>query len=205
MKYLSEEDEQWVAEDLSNCLPSEPPVRVQPVVTRLEWSKATNIERNAACAAFMPASEINPIRSYYLTKEGKLWQRLAVKNLAEAKQWLAFAKGNFTRWEKIMPEMTWTDRNLVDVAEDTHHVRYSDTPGGAWMLIEELASKGWTVSVVTTGHSSGVSAILKSAHHHVIGKMEEAVAECFLKANGVDTSDAKPCNDPSSATREEKP
>ena len=30
MRYMSEEDEQWVAEDLGNVLPSEPPVRRQP-------------------------------------------------------------------------------------------------------------------------------------------------------------------------------
>ena len=34
MKYWSEEDEQWVAEDLSNCLPSEPPVRSSERVRR---------------------------------------------------------------------------------------------------------------------------------------------------------------------------
>jgi hypothetical protein len=166
------------------------------VVTRLEWSKATTEARNAACAAFLPASDTNPMRTFYLKAYGKIKNRLLVENLKAAEAWLHAAKASKTNWEKLMPEMLWAERGILEVAEEIYHLRYSDTPGGAWMLIEHLTSKGWTVSVTTTQESSGVSAILGVQHHHVLGKMSEAVAECFLKVNGVDTSDAKPCNAP---------
>jgi len=140
----------------------------------------------------MPPSEINPLRSYYLTKDGKLWQRLAVHTLYEAKKWLEFAKSKITYWEKLMPELEWKRRSIVGVTEHLYHVRYSDTPGGAWNLIEELTAKDWTVSVTATAQSTTVSAIRGDHHHHGIGKMSEATAECFLKANGIDTTLKQP-------------
>lgn len=125
----------------------------------ISYDAATPEERNAACAAYMPASDVNPIRSWWVTLDGVLWSRLAVRSKDEADSWLRIASMSRHNWERVMTEWPWSLRSSVGVAEHHHHVRYTDTPGGAWDLLEQMVSESWEVAVTCTGSFTTVTAV----------------------------------------------
>lgn len=97
MKYWSEEDEQWVSEDLSNLLASEPPVRVQRSVrTRTMNQEEIRSKRQYACDVGHNAGQCvgnmcNYALNETLTKEEKL-QRMQ-QSLSVAKREMAELEG----------------------------------------------------------------------------------------------------------------
>jgi hypothetical protein len=155
------------------------------MILSIKWNESTPEQRNAACAQFMPPSEVNPIVSWWLYCDGKAGYQLRVLTKQEAEDGL--------RMIKASPE-TWADctgfpepyRAGAEIREIHRHVRYSDTPGGAWMLIEQLNVKGWTASIVQIPNNCGITLQrVGNPAVHTAGTFCEAAAMAFLKANGV--------------------
>lgn len=159
----------------------------------LNWNELTSEQRNAECSRFMPASDVNPIRQWWLTFDGQWYQRLPLKEQTRdaAEKWLASAKESKVTWDYIFEALhfPWSFRNRVAVKEQTWHVRYSDTPGGAWELVEQMNQQGWTFSLSINNNGVDACFVQQIPHfreHRVLrGPFSEAVAIIFLRANGV--------------------
>lgn len=153
-------------------------------MSSFQFETASVEERNAKCAEFMPASDINPICGYYLTWRGKMWQRLAVKSIDEAQSWLNIAKLNKHNWNQLLPEHPWHLRSEIGVSEFHHRVRYSDTPAGAWMLIEELDRRGFSVLLRRRDGKTELDAVCKVTNVSISAKGDDfpkLTAKLFLE------------------------
>ncbi len=155
---------------------------------QFNWLAATPEQRDAACAAFMPQSDVNPLKSWALYLDGKYAYDVRALNLESAQKSLASAL-------KLTPKK-WTEltrfpaslRATAEIRENHHHVRYSDTPGGAWMLIEDLNKHGWTVEIKSRPSSITVVFTLGGIRKEASGtSMSEVIAQCYLNAHGIYT------------------
>jgi hypothetical protein len=160
--------------------------QIQRPETKLDWLKASTAERNALCAQFLPPSQTNPLRSWHLAVGEKVNGRLAVKDLAEAATWLRIATCSKRNWRRVagLPD---EQREHARVHEEVHHVRYTDTPAGAWMLMEHMHAQGWTITVdwgdVVTARATRPGERIAVAG---IVKPEEAESVLWLSFNGVE-------------------
>jgi hypothetical protein len=153
------------------------------------WIKLSAEERDALCAKYMPASVVNPLRQWWLTLEGKYWCRLMVENEEEASRWLAKANESKQNWDKLIEDWPWVLREEVGIKEQTWHVRYSTTPGGAWDLLEDLKKKGWTVQIILTPERISLS-IIKDVQHIRLGNtLSEPAAFLYLLAHEEEIQD----------------
>lgn len=121
-------------------------------MTLLEWSALTPEQRDELVAKYMPPSDVNPIKDVWLTFDGKLWRRTLCKTEEEAHEMLAHAKKGRAIWDKIFgDEMPWILREKVSAVIRAAHLRYSETPAGAWDALEHLLSLGCGVAVLLNG------------------------------------------------------
>lgn len=118
------------------------------------WETMTPGERNWTIGELLGAS---PMRQFWLmwnwtfqkTDGGTLTGRknlggLACDSLTEAEDWLEEAKNTKTAWKRKFPEKTspiFDEREQVEIHEQVWHIRYSETPGGGWDVIEFLKPK----------------------------------------------------------------
>jgi len=174
----------------------------------MNWHKSTAQERNAACGALMPKSATNPLSRWGLAYNGKPFGQipLPIPNRDNAEAWLNTAKSSKKRWSELVGETfpggcPWVLRHDVGVIEVTWHVRYSDTPGGAWMLVEQLVGDGFAVTVRSSVRATTVAIdkypprpIDMDGKVHPGGgfflelprPMPEVVAAAFLMFKGID-------------------
>jgi hypothetical protein len=115
-----------------------------------EWADMNAFQRNWLIGEMMKAE---PLRDYCLRRDGKTIGRLAVKSAEEAESWLRIANMSLTNWVKLMPEVPYECRAEVTIHVDSWHIRYSDTPGGGWEVIEWLRKRGtvWLESMGLDG------------------------------------------------------
>lgn len=107
--------------------------------TTTEWADMTAFQRNWLIGEMMKAE---PLRAYYLRRDGRNIGQLEVKDEGEAKSWLNIANMSLTNWVKLMPEVPYECRAEVAIHVETWHMRYSDTPGGGWEVVEWLRKRG---------------------------------------------------------------
>lgn len=112
-----------------------------------EWQDMSAWQRNWLIGSLMKAE---PMRAFYLRWQGKDFAQLRTKDAADAERWLRIAKGGELQWKTLVDEVPWTAREEVTIHVDEWHVRYSDTPGGGWIVIEWLRLRG-AVNVASIG------------------------------------------------------
>lgn len=152
---------------------------------QLVWKDLTPDQRNEACARFMPASDVNPMRNWWLYADGKWGYPLSVKNQQEADQALALLTKDDATWVEYT-NYPAKYRASAEVREVQHHVRYSNTPGGAWMLVQQLCADGWSVAIDTDAKDTQVIASRGGRQHHLSHQsFDEAMAIVFLRAHDV--------------------
>ncbi len=151
------------------------------------WQNLTPAQRNEQCARYMPPSEINPIRTWWLTFDGGLLAQLALEKptIEAANAWLDYAKSNKTKWKRLIEEVPFSLKDSVSVIEVKRFARYTDTPGGAWMLAEELIAKAWRIAIEIHGETVLVMAKNERFEHVFDGKLPfcEAMGLIFLGVN----------------------
>jgi len=119
---------------------------------QFNWSKATAEERDALCASFMPPSPVNPMRKIQLVQVAEIDGKeqityrgtLSVESLEEGEAWLKKVKGSRDFWKRIFDkpsDPTWNMQSQIQAREQTWHMRYSETPGGAMNLLLHIAKE----------------------------------------------------------------
>lgn len=168
----------------------------------MNWHEATLAQRNAACAQFMPKSGINPLRRYDLVYtlpdvDGITIGQIPLQQptMEAATKWLEMAKSSRSRWAELVGEDSksggcpWTLRDHVTLVESTWHYRYTDTPGGAWTLVEQLVSEAYDVTVRSYCRATSVSIAPTSQGRFFLElprPMPEVVAVAFLMFKGIE-------------------
>jgi hypothetical protein len=127
--------------------------------TALNWKSATPEQRNDACACFMPPSEVNPILAWHLLIGQHDMGALACISRKEADTWLSLLQTNRDDFERVMGKYcVWDKRLECQIVEHRRSLRYSDTPGGAWTLIEELKRQGYLIAIAARAGQTAISA-----------------------------------------------
>jgi hypothetical protein len=129
--------------------------------TNLNWKSSTAEQRNDACACFMPPSEINPIRSWHLNLGNTDLGAMMVQTQKEAddfktlidtcphQQWKHRALSKYTSWDR---------RTELRLVEHRRSVNYSTTPGGAWMLLDQLMAEGYMIAIAARAGLTALTA-----------------------------------------------
>lgn len=129
--------------------------------TTLNWKSSTPAQRNAACACFMPPSNVNPIRSWHLHVGGDDLGPMAIGSQKEADDFMArIPRLDQQTWEQssLRKFLAWEKRDLLHVVERRRNVNYSNTPGGAWMLLDRLMAEGYMIAVAARSGLTALSA-----------------------------------------------
>ncbi len=132
------------------------------------WPTLTAVQRNALVGETMKAE---PLYAYYVRWIGKNLAQLRVKEESEAQSWLRIAKFSKENWKRLMDEVPWSLREEVSVHVESWHIRYSDTPGGGWIVIEWLRARGL---VCVSSCSDGWHVAFDDRHPHHGLTVEEA-------------------------------
>lgn len=150
------------------------------------WDSSSPEQRNALCASYMPQGDLNPIRSWHVQAGGQLI-RLAVQSLAEAEAWLRVATASPRNWERVA-ELPEACRLTARIVEHQRHLRYTDTPAGAWALLEQLMEEGWLVNLrAQKGTLTALTVKRGEEYHQYPGQdMAELVGKAFLVLHGVE-------------------
>lgn len=176
--------------------------------TTFDFKNSTPAQRNEACARFLPPSDVNPIRSWHLQfvlparpEQGQPEPvthdagQLMVKSRDEALAWLKKLGSSRKAWKRAGIPLPWSYSHLAQIAEDERHVNYTNTPGGAWMLIEHLKAQSYSIVI---GVQEGITRVSATKVNHLaieqaptvgfIGAepFHELIGMLFLKLNGVE-------------------
>jgi hypothetical protein len=117
--------------------------------TEKPWEEMTPCERNTHIGELIGAK---PMSQLYLALDGKqLWMLpKGEDDLAQMRQLVTQWQEVTTDWKRWMKNIAeiqdeWRGRITVEVAN--WHIRYSETPGGGWTVIEHLREKGFPVTI----------------------------------------------------------
>jgi hypothetical protein len=155
------------------------------------WADLSTAKRNNLIGKLING---NVILRPYMARDGKyLWYcPITADEAVERGKWLAEQQATEKSWDRfledfdkrIMPE----DRGKITIQIEEQHLRYSDTPGGGWMVIEWLRGQGWehaaSVSVASVKDGWQVTFDDGNPHHGrriVISEtMEDAACQVAL-------------------------
>lgn len=149
----------------------------------------------AADVETMPPADVNfaignligaePMRRPYIARKGEfLWYCGIAEREIEAKQaWIAEVQDTVDAWERFLVDfdkrITRADRGKISIEVEEHHIRYSDTPGGGWNVIEAIRESGR--AVVVSSFKAGWQVKCTYGGQPVIGKsdtMAKAACKC---------------------------
>lgn len=127
--------------------------------TQLNWKATTPEHRNNACACFMPPSDCNQILSWHLHIGKQDMGPLTVQTKNEADAWLSIRQSSREHFERSFGKFCpWDQRLDCQIVEHRRSLRYSDTPGGAWTLMEELKRQGHMIAIAARAGATFISA-----------------------------------------------
>jgi hypothetical protein len=118
------------------------------------WADLTTAQRNNLIGNLIGA---DPIRRPYMARDGKyLWYcPITAEEADERSKWLAEQQATEESWKQFRKDfddrITAEDRGKITIEIEEHHIRYSDTPGGGWMVIEAVRKAGYAVQIASTG------------------------------------------------------
>lgn len=136
----------------------------------------------------------NVIRRPYMARDGKfLWYcPITAEEAVERSKWLAEQQATEQTWKRFRKDfddrITAEDRGRITIEIQEHHLRYSDTPGGGWMVIEWLRGQGWehSASVAVASVKDGWQVTFDDGNPHhgrrivVSETMEDAACQVAL-------------------------
>ena len=105
------------------------------------WADLSTVDRNTLIGNLIG---LDAIRHTYLARDGAyLWAcQIPVEEAAERNQWLAGQQKTETLWKRFRrnydKRITAEDRGKITIEIEVYHLRYSDTPGGGWKVIEAI-------------------------------------------------------------------
>lgn len=119
--------------------------------TPFDWDASTPPERNMFVLSTLPAESPNlPLHAWYLQYNGMSMKSLLVPNREEADS--VCARINKLTYEELKQLLPLPGIRVAlgkfNVHEETWAMRYSDTEGGAWAVVEQLHKRGFRISMV---------------------------------------------------------
>jgi hypothetical protein len=116
---------------------------------RTGWAELDAQARNNYIGELIKAP---PLTQLYLALDGKMmWLTpKGEKDLDELSGMVAEwqrTKKAYKQWQKVTPELLDEWRGRISVQVQRWHIRYSDTPGGGWDVVEALGKLGWQVKL----------------------------------------------------------
>lgn len=127
------------------------------------------------------------IKRPYMARDGKyLWYcQITAEEAQERGKWLTEQQATEQAWARFRKDfdnrITADDRGKITIEIEEHHLRYSDTPGGGWMVIEAMRKAGYAIQV---SHDASSWIVGTGRHNEPIGMsaptMEEAACKLAL-------------------------
>lgn len=123
------------------------------------WEDLTEEQRNNRIGELIGAE---PMRQSWIVWEYKFHNLEGIErtikktlgsltlSLAESEAWLAHAKQSERIWKQKFDEKTcptFKERDQVKIVEQVWHIRYSDTPGGGWLVVEAMIKAGFLINI----------------------------------------------------------
>ena len=146
------------------------------------WADLTTTQRNNLVGNIIDG---NVIRRPYMARDGKyLWYcPITAEEAGERGKWLLEQQATEESWKRFRKDfdkrITAEDRGKITIEIEEHHLRYSDTPGGGWMVIEAIRKAGYAIQI---GHDASNWIVSTGRNGEPVGMsattMEEAA--CML-------------------------
>lgn len=93
-------------------------------------------------------------------------------------------------WKVKEPRLDDTWRRKITLSKKGHHIRYFDTPGGGWRVIEVLVERGFTIQLQSLAHGWKIAAALEGETQSTSAPtMQEAACLMAVKLLGGPPSD----------------
>lgn len=131
------------------------------------WADLTGDARNTLIGERLGAQPLRNIWLQWTIKgaDGSVIGRrnlgqLGSMSMADAEQWLADAKKSKAEWTRRGVQLDWLLRDEITLFEQRWHLRYSDTPGGGWRVVEAIHKAGYSVQIATCRGGWRVSVIV---------------------------------------------
>lgn len=88
--------------------------------------------------------------------------------------WAAWKKDNF-RLDDSM-------RGKITLGKSGYHIRYSETPGGGWMVVEFLRAAGYKIQITTPSENKWAVHCQKAMHDRLVSRESDTMemAACLL-------------------------
>ena len=108
------------------------------------WETANANERNQFIGDLIGAE---PLSQYYITYKGKHMAPMPYSGADKEKAEELFAFCTGEGWNEFCKDrgILKTDKALVGLELFRWHMRYSDTPGGGWDVIEAIRKRGFFI------------------------------------------------------------
>ena len=153
------------------------------------WAELTPERRNTLIGELLGAT---PLQTVWLVWEPKKEDgsvlgrkhlgQLGSMPMENAHEWLAAAKTSQAEWTRRGMEISYLLRDEVVLSEHRWHLRYSETPGGGWDVIEKLTRSGYTVQVQVSAKDCKVIAAGDQNFAERAPTMAEAACKVALRA-----------------------
>lgn len=128
------------------------------------WALLPATERNLTIAKLIGAKLLS---QFYLYIDGKEYSPMPhqAHEREKAEGLAAYAKGE--GWAEFSAQRGLKDewRESVEARLIEWPLRYSDTPGGGWDVIEAMRAQGWDIEVASTGDGWMVTIDDNNPHH----------------------------------------
>lgn len=153
------------------------------------WDQMDTQERNTTLGKMLGT---DPFRQVFALRDGERVLNTAYQSIKDLEDNLDWFNEDKARWKRFtskrdLPSLKGAKREDLVAREHVWWPRYSDTPGGAWMVIEALAPRGWrwTVQELDAGWRASVELPGQIASQDA-DTVSEAIARLafdLLKAN----------------------
>jgi len=128
------------------------------------WATLPTTERNSLIAKLIGAKLLS---QFYLYIDGKEYSPMPHQShdREKAEGLAAYVKGEC--WAEFAAERGLKDewRESVEAKLIEWPLRYSDTPGGGWVVVEAMRDQGWDIKIESTGDGWMITVDENNPHH----------------------------------------
>lgn len=153
----------------------------------LPWSGLTPRQKNNRIGELIGAE---PMGTVFLARNGeRLWEtRYTLAELDEMQAGIAKWQSTAAEWRKFLkaaPTLDPSWRGEISLVVWKCHIRYAETPGGGWAVVEALRKRGFLITATTSLAGWHIAARRNGdvfGHSAEAGEMHEAACLLALKA-----------------------
>ncbi len=132
-----------------------------------DWAEMSANQRNTLIGELISGEAL---RTPYLAKSGGYLWDLRITDVEAYAKFLAEFQSTAAKWRRFLKNLnderiTEEDRGLLTVEIYSYHIRYSDTPGGGWMVVEAMRRAGIHIVIEATTAGWRVTADDLNPHH----------------------------------------